>query len=213
MKYKVINVVDGQTVIGSESKAEIKSWFSQRRRLEDLNVTGKDVKPAYTGWSFAKGFFYEKYPMRIRRYQVIDDKGRSVDPRLWETESVEEPVCRQLAQMVPITGCKRHRGRGKGVTLVRQAMREASGDLELEVKPIRSDTKIRTNKYNNPKPFCSEDLKCWKNAKVSRQWARHKKGNFQPAKLADMFLSVEEDIFYQGFLDDCLDDSPERIFA
>ena len=38
MKYKVIDIVKGQTIIDTDSQAEIKSWFSRRRRLVDLNV-------------------------------------------------------------------------------------------------------------------------------------------------------------------------------
>lgn len=214
MKYKVIDIINGQTIIDTDSQVEIKSWFAQRCRLKELNVTGKDIKSLYTGWSFVKIFFYEKDSMQIRRYQVIDNQGRSVDPRLWEVESVDKPVCKQFDQMTPVTGYERHRARGKGRALVRQMKREAGAGLELDIRPIRSSTKVRTNKYDIPKLFRSEELQCWKNKKTSRQWARHEKGNSHPAKLADMFLPAEEEgIFYQGFLDDCFDDSPERTFV
>lgn len=57
MKYKVIDIVKGQTIIDTDSQAEIKSWFSRLRRLEDLNVTGKDIRSPYTGSPYSRFFF------------------------------------------------------------------------------------------------------------------------------------------------------------
>ena len=92
MKYKVINIINGETVISSDSKAEIKAWFSRLNRLWDLNVTGKDTGTMYPGLPFIKFYFRETNPARIRKYQVLDDEGRSVDPRDWEVEDTDEPT-------------------------------------------------------------------------------------------------------------------------
>lgn len=213
MKYKVIDIVKGQTIIDTDSQAEIKSWFSRLRRLEDLNVTGKDIRSPYIGSPYSRFFFYEKSFMQIRRYQVIDDEGCSVDPRNWDVEGADESACNPFGQAISFPKYKRHRAHGKGMAFVRQMKREADADLELDVRPVRSSVRIRTNRYDIPKLYRSEELRCWKNKKASRQWARHEKGYFQPAKLADMFPSAEEDVWNQEFLDSCLYDSPEMIFA
>lgn len=206
MMYKIIDVIEGVAVAIMDSKAKVQSWLSRLGRMNDLNVTGKDMRSPYKGID-SKVYFYNQDNFRLRRYQVVDEEGRSVDPRDWEpvdANEVREPLY-WLETCNPRH--TRYRAHGKANALIRQAEREADASLELDVRPVRVNTKIRT-KFKNAGLFRSEEWKCWKNKKTARQWGRHKKGFTRPTKLTDALMSVEEvdamDWATMGIMDEIL---------
>lgn len=196
MTYTIMNVVTGEAVTILNSKAEVQNWFSRLARLKDLNVTGKDMKSACTGMPYIK-FYVCDWSLyhTLRRYQVIDEEGRSVDPRIWELE-VPGRIYEQDTLDIKRAYSRRYRSRSKAKSFIRQMKREAAAGMELDIRPARTNTKLRMGKYNIPKLIRSEEWKCWKNKKAARQWGKHKKGACQPAKLAGMFLPAEEEDFF-----------------
>ncbi|MCI8526902.1 MAG: hypothetical protein HFF17_13520 [Oscillospiraceae bacterium] len=80
-----------------ESKEALISWWVHRycTGFEELNVTGKDIwkdyVPCLKKTSNGK-LFDEMLPVvYLRRYQIFDEHGRSIDIRQWPKEDWENP--------------------------------------------------------------------------------------------------------------------------
>jgi len=175
MKYRVMDVIANQVVGTFEGEDELlRWWFKRNVSYKALNVTGKDIRFLYPAGISVAGVLYEKDSYMLRQYQVLDEEGRSVDIRLWETERPEKTD--EWDERV-YTGRKSKRRSGKGRSFARQMRREDSVDLELDVRPIRVNTNIRKG-YSGYyfKPMLDRMRKCWKDRKTARQWGRHTKG-------------------------------------
>lgn len=147
--------------------------------FSNLNVTGNDMysRPFVDTWK--------------RRFQVLDEQGRSIDIRTWKKEidivnamdyfpwhhpSVRSPRFR----MEPaVMGCKKPYRKGRYNSFTKQKLREKRGAVEpdfeddlLGFTPISDHSKPRTKERWPHKP--NLDIRSWKSrTKNASQWGRH----------------------------------------
>lgn len=159
--------------------------------FDELNVTGRDCYIVRT--------FSDLPERRLRRYQVLDEQGHSIDIRQWM------PIFQKIAEAhtpweyregylapkaaEPIrSGFVRHNHRYRLPTLQIQARRDALYVIdfdELDQVPLYNRTKVRNKTYDEE---CSWDKverkvrnrfgkKNWKDqSKAIKQWAKHRAG-------------------------------------
>lgn len=202
-----INDLQDNTLIGPFGTMEdVTSWWSThvgRMEFNQLNVTGKDTH--YTvvevGFKYLKPIRSLNIPGMIvpdtqrihglRRYQVVDEKGKSYDIRSWP-EKIWEPKQPTYTSTQFI-----REGRGRrahGPSMHRKTQRAAVYGVDYEdlyelglplpVKDISSPRKKALidseecwhyyDMFHVKSMSCS---KCWKDQhKTMRQWGKHKPG-------------------------------------
>lgn len=174
-----------------ETKEELALWWRERdHNFNELNVTGNDIfvnhwyKPILVG----EVYFYISTPERyLRRFQVLDDDGRSIDIRLWP-KFVWEWQKPYKSRYWGWSGSKKHGHRHSGPALWRGTRRSASisaSDWDLIEEalpcPVMDRTAIR-KKVLDIDPYdciekrcCCSKSKSWKDqCKARKQWAKQK---------------------------------------
>lgn len=184
------------------------AWLQESKlKFHELNVTGKDMhlkaQPNGHYWNTAIHAYLPTYETvcKLKRFQVIDDKGRSIDIRTWTQEiaAVNTGYYPDVARIQKLTpafrrepaeyGRKDHAHRKGGCTMWRASMREVfcGDDDELtEFRPVIDHSKFRDrgfttsagwNNYERRHYAGWASSKCWKDqSKSGRQWAQHKRG-------------------------------------
>lgn len=187
------------------------SYFRARNlklSFEQLNVTGVDTTSRLEeipGKYFTTRFGIHpchEWVQRLRRYQVVDDAGRSIDIRAWKEElrqvegtdknlwnTPNRPVNAPKFRQGPCGQGRKNRNHFiAGPAMWKASMSAQSMDEPLDedagLRPILDHTKVRTrgiNEYTNA--YRSQykisgrwgGSKSWKDqSKAGRQWARHK---------------------------------------
>ena len=120
----------------------------------------------------------------IRRFQVFDSEGRSVDPRIWDVKPL--PEARKRQRRVWENGAKRHCHRRKGPSLRLRSIRcftEITENVDFNI--IKDCSRIRKKAVISSddawtiseKKTCqrTHGKTCWKaQTKNPHQWGRHK---------------------------------------
>lgn len=175
-------------------------WYRRNRLIFDqLNVTGKD-EMVWSKFYSAGSWFYTEWHRDIRRYQVFDEDGRSIDIRQWKealaaVESGRYQPIRKNRRIefsfrdgpVPYIR-KLHEHRIGAEAFYRSSLRALVDDPleDLDVCPVINHTGVRKRhrklKYSSwdnaeAKAAGKWNRRCWKNScKAPHQWAKHKKG-------------------------------------
>lgn len=174
--------------------------------FSQLNITGKDCCPVYERvgmyWEPKNECFWNSYVrvMRLKRFQVIDSDGRSIDIRTWKPEialaNAGHYPAKPSKEHIPVFrrepagwGRKVHTHRKGGCTMWRASMREVfcGDDDELtEFRPVIDRSKSRNRGFSFDAGWDAVERrhnsswtssKCWKDqSKSGRQWAQHKRG-------------------------------------
>lgn len=156
------------------------SWyFAPLLDFRDLNITGRDM------------FSAEGVSPRLRRFQVLDNEGRSQDIRTW-TEEIKVvnsmpsfPHRRQAPSQARFridpadAGSKMPMRKGRCGAFIKQRLRDAEGVIEFDYEddllgftPVRDNAAPRTRSR-----LCRSDgrtLRSWKeHTKNTSQWGRH----------------------------------------
>lgn len=180
-----------------------------------LNVTGKDVYriPEQDGWYWFKDKDGHPYTVPkyvwvayLRRYQVFDDAGRSIDIRAWDDSVWHYVPPRQSSQWYPgwMRGAKFHHHRTSGPSMWRGTLRAAMDVAEIDEDlplPIRDNTKVRLpfggtedswSYYD--RHYCHWKSASWKDqTKARKQWAKHKTWGKKPARREENDWAEYED--------------------
>lgn len=186
----------------------------------ELNVTGKDkaVEIHVTNnmdVSCINSPIYCELLARLRRYQVLDERGRSVDIRSWPKE-VWELNQNQHRFGTYWYGGHRHIRRTSGPSMLRKTLRAiaASADYnELDNEglplPISDRSKISHpfSGSNDVWDFCEEKFskkyaasKSWKDqCKARHQWGKHKPRCAVPARVSENTNSILVRLQADGF--------------
>lgn len=155
--------------------------------FDELNVTGRDTRAGMVTRIAGR-------PARVilervewpRRFQVLDEDGRSVDIRAWP-EAVFRDEPRHPRRWFDASA-GRHRGNPhrRGPTLQLGAMREAADRTyldECDARPTRDDSGVRRKAALTPGEFADRCGARWKKSdswkdqtRAPRQFARHKRG-------------------------------------
>ena len=175
--------------------------WNRRNRLifDQLNVTGKDVM-TWSKFYCAGSWFYTERHRDIRRYQVFDDDGRSIDIRQWKEalSAVESgnylPLRKKRHIMYsfrngPVPYVRKPQWHRIGCeSFYRSSMRALVDDPleDLDIRPVidhtgvrKSGRKLKFSGWDNAeaKAAGKYNRRCWKNScKTPHQWAKHKKG-------------------------------------
>lgn len=174
--------------------------------FSQLNVTGKDCCPVdeCVGkyWDSKNELFWNSYVrvMRLKRFQVVDSDGRSIDIRAWKPEialaNAGHYPAKPSKEHIPVFrrepagwGRKVHGHRKGGCAMWRASMRElfCGNDDELaEFQPVIDRSKSRNRGFSSGAGWDAVERrhnagwassKCWKDqSKSGRQWAKHKRG-------------------------------------
>lgn len=194
--YHLIDLTN-QTRISFETKIDLlahwrfRLYFDARNvvpaplNFKDLNITGNDM------------YGSPIVSLRMRRFQVLDDDGRSLDIRTWaeEIEIVNAmkhfPYYQHISSQASfridpaVSGSKTPRRKDRCGALTLQRLRDRVGTQELDYEdellgftPIRDNSAPRSRNsamQGDGKQRCKQ-RKCrsWKShTKNTSQWARH----------------------------------------
>ena len=196
---------DGK-LIGFETPQSLARHWTVKFGLnsfEELNVTGKDTinSVSYCGSTTTKdGLVLPIYKtvVCLRRYQVLDDTGRSIDIRTWPENYFTSKTKRRYTYF--FTGYKRHHRRSSGPSLQMCLLRTSDPDME-GIMPVLNRTSLRKKAimsvddwydyYRHDAERGYYKPRSWKNQTKSRhQWSR--KRSKRPACL--LFPESGEDL-------------------
>lgn len=189
--YYICDLYAGKALSFQSRETLAAFWFKKfGRRFEDLNVTGKDTRVEYVSRPRPSALVPDKLvtvsapELVTRRYQVLDEKGRSVDIRTWPEEIFREPKPAHAGYS--LSGAKQYRGHWHGPTLQLRSMREFDVDDhmdDVEHVAVRDRSRLRRKAVLSPGDY--EDHVCcvsarskscsWKDqTRARKQYARHK---------------------------------------
>ena len=186
--------------------AKGRNGFCQSVEMDfsDLNVSGRDIKPCSRWMHRWNGSEYVVHqisngPTELRRYQVQDENGRSIDVRMWTSEIEAVTRCARFgSDYMSVTPCHRQSGYRKepcGVGARRTLHRVGCVSMwkqnvidgcrynghdgeDCVHNPILDHTQARkrVNPINgntdNVYRFGGGD-RCWKNQRGAKQWGKH----------------------------------------
>lgn len=177
--YFIFDYWIGAYIKSLETKEDVVRWFSKYDpNYKNLNVTGNDrsINPL--------NYDSEYFGFSIRRFQVFDKKGCSIDPRIWDIAPFEKRT--ETLDWNLDTGKKRNRRRVKGASLCfrsQKALAEIPEDIEIQIVQDKSAIRKKTCPSSNQVWENSERkyqrkfhrIECWKaQTKNPRQWGKQK---------------------------------------
>lgn len=137
MEFYLKDCITGEYKGFTSMKDLARFWLRKfDKRFDQLNLTGKDIltETVFTGMTLSRnGLPIPNYEHRrtLRRYQVLDKNGRSVDIRDWP-DYVWEPEHRKSFQFV-YTGRKSHRRRVTGPSLQYRLLKAPEPDEDASM--------------------------------------------------------------------------------
>ena len=188
--------------------------------FDQLNVTGKDEMVWSKFYSAGPWFYTERY-RDIRRYQVFDDDGRSIDIRQWKdalaaVESGRYHPLRKKRSVAftfrdgPVPYVRKSHGHRIGCESFYRSSLQALNDAPLEDLDIHAivdhtgvrkrHRKLKFSSWDNAevKAAGKWNRRCWKNScKALHQWAKHKKGFSR--NVTTEFMLYEDDADWDAF--------------
>lgn len=204
MLYNVIDLNSGET-IASGTCQQIAHWWRRKFKdqkgnvnFRDLNVTGKDVVICKEKDGFSLVMIDGKLTLitnwvrvrYLRRYQVLDEDGRSVDIRNWSKDVWEYKPPRHRPLVLDwVDGSKSHFHRTSGPSMWRgtfSSSMETADETELLEDglplPIQSNVDVRLP-FNTSTVWDYYDRhhfhrksKSWKDqSKARKQWGKCKR--------------------------------------
>lgn len=219
MFYSIVDLISGKSY-GFDSRQGLQfrwreltsgafDYFSKgpkRVSFDELNVTGHDITWDYVsipatyddaGDLITEG--HHEYVRRLRRYQVIDQDGRSCDIRMWKREIAEaestaenlwrsrmskwnaprfriDPVCVGHKQHYRCASTPSFRYKKYLMDAETCGYKPDEEDEYADLMPILDHSAPRHNELEY-RGWKSSDYRSWKRMhKSGAQWAKHKKG-------------------------------------
>ena len=177
--YHIFDHQQGAYIKVLETREDVVQWFAVNDpKYRNLNVTGNDC------FSYFVDAGRDYNAICIRRFQVFDSEGRSVDPRIWDVKPL--PEARKRQRRVWGNGAKRHCHRRKRPSLRLRSIRcftEITENVDFNI--IKDCSRIRkTAVISSDDAWTISEKKtcqrthgktCWKaQTKNPHQWGRHK---------------------------------------
>lgn len=196
--YTVVDIIN-QTHLSFAAKEDLLLWWKKTlgtQNYEELNVTGHDTRwvtetcrtPGTTDIAAFMCPIAER-ALRLRRYQVLDEKGKSVDIRRWPDSAWSVEMTSQESDYSG-TGGKRLVRMVNGPSLFRRTVGSQDQHIDLEElmdAGLPLPNGMAPNIRNSFRGFDPDShvegwhakkyhaSKAWKDqCKAPRQWARHK---------------------------------------
>lgn len=179
--YFIFDYWIGAYIKSLETKEDVVRWFSKHDpNYKNLNVTGNDCSINFSDYDT------DYFGFNIRRFQVFDKKGRSIDPRVWNIAPSGTPAEGLDWDWGLSTGKKRNRRRIKGLSLClrsQKALTKIPEDIEIQIAQDKSAIRKKTCPSSNQVWENSERkyqqkfhrIECWKTqTKNPRQWGKQK---------------------------------------
>lgn len=203
---------------------------SPAMHFDNLNVTGRDtrIERVRAGYRYVDDIPIPVYTESVwlRRYQVVDDAGRSIDIRAWKAEiaaieagdyypHVKRHEHVPIFRREPCVSGRKQRSHRIGLPAMWKASLQDTLDNEnddlAEYVAIRDHTKPRNrgisigdgwDVYGRRLYAISHTSKCWKDqSKSGRQWAKHKRGCTKRAlREAGGSDAFDEEMYYEEML-------------
>ena len=174
---------------GFETPQSLARWWTVHQDINDfsnLNVTGKDtvtIREYYGSILLPDDTVLPQYRIHIymRRYQVLDSMGRSINIRTWPAAYFTTETERRR-YVCTYTGAKQKRHRAKGPSLQFRLMKQAEPELN-GIRPIRDKTGMRKKTIMSPEDWWNyyeyqhfksyTRPRSWKSqTKSERQWSK-----------------------------------------
>ena len=176
------------TYIGPFNERGVANWWTKRfsRKRDffgELNITGKDYYGEHLDFF---GFYFHGTPLHLRRYQVLDEMGRSIDIREWPQSVWQDKPLIAIDCEIYYSGKKRNSRRMSGPSMWRKSVREASkevwtaeelGEENLPL-PIMDRSAIRS-RVVECKPYDYAERHFYGKYAPSRSWKKRSRAKAQ----------------------------------